>query len=60
VCQELEWCGLTLDSKLNEKVIDCEGGISTDGSSLHAYVIPTQEAIAIARATILIYNRLTK
>jgi acetate kinase len=60
VCQELEWCGLTLDSELNEKVIDCEGGISTDDSSLHAYVIPTQEAIAIARATILTYNRLTK
>lgn len=52
VCQELQWCGLTLDSERNQKVIDCEGRISTDDSTLHAYVIPTQEAIAIARLTI--------
>ncbi|MGL5792829.1 MAG: acetate kinase, partial [Waterburya sp.] len=52
VCQELKWCGLTLDLERNEKVIDCEGRISTDDSTLHAYVIPTQEAIAIARSTI--------
>jgi acetate kinase len=68
VCQELEWCGLTLDLERNEKVIDYEGRISTDNSTLHAYVIPTQEAIAIAqrtrrviaRSTILTYNSLTK
>ena len=52
VCQKLQWCGLTLDLERNQKVIDCEGRISTDESTLHAYVIPTQEAMAIARATI--------
>jgi acetate kinase len=57
VCQELEWCGLTLDLERNEKVIDCEGRISTDESTLHAYVIPTQEEIAIARATIHCLNQ---
>ncbi len=52
VCQKLEWCGLTLDERRNQEVVDCEGRISTDSSTLHAYVIPTQEEIAIAQRTL--------
>ena len=46
VCQHLNWCGLTLDAQRSQKTVDREGRISTDDSILHAYVIPTQEAIA--------------
>ena len=56
VCRDLRWCGLTLDAERNRETVDREGRISTDNSSLHAYVIPTQEAIAIARATINCLN----
>jgi acetate kinase len=51
VCEGLTWCGLHLDSGQNQAVIDCEGQISTDTSQLHAYVIPTDEALAIAYET---------
>ena len=49
VCQKLAWCGLTFDSERNQQTVDCEGRISTDDSTLQAYVIPTQEKIAIAQ-----------
>ncbi|MGB7412682.1 MAG: acetate/propionate family kinase, partial [Thermosynechococcaceae cyanobacterium] len=48
VCQGLAWCSLQLDGTRNQSVIDCEGQISTDDSRLHAYVIPTNEALEIA------------
>jgi acetate kinase len=49
VCQGLKWCGLTLDSDRNQQTIDREGRISTDDSRLHAYVIPVEEGLAIAK-----------
>lgn len=45
----MQWYGLTLDTERNQQIIDREGRISSDDSTFHAYVIPTQEAIAIAR-----------
>ena len=59
VCQKLAWCGLTLDDRRNQQVIDREGRISTDDSSLHAYVIPTQEEVAIAQRTLGVIARET-
>ena len=56
VCKHLSWCGLTLDAERNQKTVDREGCISTDNSTLKAYVIPTKEAIAIARSTINCLN----
>lgn len=56
VCKHLSWCGLTLDADRSQKTVDREGCISTDDSALKAYVIPTQEAIAIARSTINCLN----
>ena len=52
VCSGLEWCGLKLDSEVNQHLIDAEGRISTDDSQIHAYVIPTEEGLMIAHSAI--------
>ena len=51
ICGGLEWAGLSLDDKRNEKTNGVEGVISQDGSRLAAYVIPTDEELLIARDT---------
>jgi acetate kinase len=51
ICGGLEWAGLSLDGKKNEKTIGVEGMISQDGSRLATYVIPTDEELLIARDT---------
>lgn len=52
VLEELEWCGLSLDTARNEQTINREGRITTDSSRLHAYVIPVGEGLLIADQTI--------
>ena len=52
ICQGLEWAGLHLDKEQNQKVIGAEGPITADGSTLLAYVIPTDEELLIARDTV--------
>jgi acetate kinase len=52
ICESLEWAGLRLDEKKNQQMVGSEGLISTDDSSLHAYVIPTDEELVIARDTV--------
>ncbi len=47
----MQWCGLSLDSHRNDALIGVEGQISTDAARIHAYVIPTDEEIVIARET---------
>jgi acetate kinase len=44
----LGWCGAILDEERNEKVIECEGRISTDEATLPLWVIPTREALMMA------------
>jgi acetate kinase len=51
VCAGMEWCGLTLDSRLNDIPAGTEGRISTDGARVHAYAVPVDEAVIIARDT---------
>jgi acetate kinase len=51
VCEPLGWAGLRLDAGRNERN---ETRISTDGSPLAAYVIPTEEEAAIAREAVLL------
>jgi acetate kinase len=52
ICEGMEWFGLKLDPARNEQLIGgAEGAISTDDSRLHAYVIPTDEELLIARDT---------
>jgi acetate kinase len=41
--------GLNLDEKANANQIDREGCISMPESRLHAWVIPTQEGLMLAR-----------
>jgi acetate kinase len=49
ICQGLEWAGLKLESRSNDHMVGLEGQISADDSSLHAFVIPTDEELLIAR-----------
>jgi acetate kinase len=52
ICAGMEWAGLTLDAAANSEMLAREGRISTEGSKLHAWVIPTNEELLIARDTV--------
>jgi acetate kinase len=52
VCAGLEWAGLTIDGSKNQQTIGHENRISTEESTLHAWVIPTNEELLIARDTV--------
>ncbi|MDF5729116.1 MAG: hypothetical protein PUP92_14075 [Rhizonema sp. PD38] len=43
---------MTIDLERNKQVINCSGRISSDDSSLHAYVIPVEEGLMIAQEAI--------
>jgi acetate kinase len=43
---------LKLDDIRNNQMVGLEGQISSDDSSLHAFVIPTDEELLIARDTV--------
>ncbi len=52
ILRDMDWVGLRLDPERNERMVDrSEGAISTDDSTLKAYVIPTDEELLIARDT---------
>lgn len=52
ICEGLEWAGLKLDQKRNSEMSGLEGQISINDSRLHAFVIPTDEELLIARDTV--------
>lgn len=52
ICEGLEWFGLKLDKTRNEQALGKEERITTDDSKLHAFVIPTDEELLIARDTV--------
>jgi acetate kinase len=52
ICAGLEWAGLTIDPERNRKMVGKEGIISSEGSQLTAYAIPTDEELLIARDTV--------
>jgi acetate kinase len=52
ICEGLEWAGLSLDDDKNKMAVGHEAAISTDGSRLAVYVIPTDEELLIARDTV--------
>jgi len=52
ICDGMQWLGLTLDEERNRQTIGREGRISTAESNLHAWVIPTDEELLIARDTV--------
>jgi acetate kinase len=50
ICERLSWFGISLDQEKNEQFHDGrEGAISTEGSRVSVYVIPTDEELLIAR-----------
>ncbi|MGC2658851.1 MAG: acetate kinase [Bryobacteraceae bacterium] len=51
ICQSLGWCGLMIDDARNMKASGEEGKISTDTSTMAAWVIPTDEELVIAQDT---------
>lgn len=51
ICKGLEWAGLTLDEAKNKEAVGREEVITTEGSRLAVYVIPTDEELLIARDT---------
>ena len=51
ICQNMEWCGLKLDSAANAKIIGRDGRISAADSRLNAFVVHTDEELIIARET---------
>src|SRR5215472_14154099 len=52
ICKGLKWAGLRLDHNKNDQMAGQEGQISTNDSKLHAFVIPTDEELLIARDTV--------
>lgn len=53
ICARLEWLGLEIDRARNEAARDgATAEISRDGSRIHAFVIPTDEELLIARDTV--------
>ena len=60
ICAGLEWLGLDFDPERNAATVDREGKITRDGSRLHAYVIPTKEALMIAHEALRCYGRTIK
>ncbi len=53
ICEGLDWFGISLDPERNAKHIKrVEGKISSDGTRVAAYVIPTDEEMLIARDTV--------
>jgi acetate kinase len=52
ICEGMDWCGLQIDPIKNQEMIGREGQISTDGSKLIAYAIPTDEELLIAHDTV--------
>lgn len=52
ICENLTWMGVSLDNSLNQTHYGGKAGvISTEGSRLKIYVIPTNEELLIARDT---------
>jgi acetate kinase len=52
ILEGLEWAGLTLDDARNQQAVGSEAQITTTDSRLHAFVIPTDEELLIARDTV--------
>lgn len=51
ICDGMQWCGLTVDPARNMALQGTEGRISPPDALMHAYVIPSDEELLIARDT---------
>ena len=57
VCEGLESIGLRLDPEANERAVGETARITTDDSTLHAWVVPTDEELLIARDTVRVVEK---
>jgi len=57
ICQGLEFLGITLDDERNQTNAEC---ISTDGTKVGVHVLPTNEAVTIARDMQRLINKTGK
>jgi acetate kinase len=48
VCTALHWCGLELDAVKNRTLVEGEGKLTTENSTLEALVVVTEEGLQIA------------
>jgi acetate kinase len=61
ICAGMTWCGLRLDKTQNESLVGAEGRISKADAQIHAYAIPSDEEVVIARDTArLVQHQATK
>ena len=57
ICDELNWLGVELDPELNSNHGASKSGqISSDGSRVAVFVVPTNEELLIARDTVRVVN----
>jgi len=49
IFENFDWCGATLDRERNDELIDHEGCITSPASPMPIWVIPTREALMIAK-----------
>jgi acetate kinase len=57
ICDELNWLGVELDPELNSNHGASKSGqISSGGSRVAVYVVPTNEELLIARDTVRVVN----
>ena len=59
ICEELRWLGIELDPRRNQEMVGGrEGRISSDGSRVEVWVVPTDEELLIARDTVRVVQGL--
>lgn len=55
--ENMDYLGIKIDPSKNKKIIGTTGEISTDGSKIKVFVIPTNEEMVIARDTVRILEK---
>lgn len=56
ICNYLKCFGVKIDEEKNNEIVNSEGKISSDDSSIEIYVVPTNEELLIARDTLELYK----
>jgi len=57
VCRDMEWCGLQMDTTINESVSG-ETSLHADSSRVELWVLPTNEELVVARQTATLIQQL--
>lgn len=60
ICEGMEWCGMILNEERNAQAIGIEARVSADHSKIHIHIIPVNEAVMIARDTVVCIEKHTQ